>query len=149
MSKIKVGDVVTRLAQHRKPHWTQFCHELGRSEGCPLTVTDLRDGFLILEGCDSHKWTPVYFQRVSAPGIPEELHTPKAPDAVNSPKHYASGSVECIEAIKASMSSEAFCGYLKGNVQKYLWRYEKKVAPLEDLHKAQVYLRWLIEENQP
>ena len=70
-------------------------------------------------------------------------------DAVNSPQHYASCSVECIEAIKASMSSEAFCGYLKGNVQKYLWRYEKKVAPLEDLHKAQVYLRWLIEENQP
>lgn len=70
-------------------------------------------------------------------------------DAVNSPQHYASGSVECIEAIKASMSSEAFRGYLKGNVQKYLWRYEKKVAPLEDLHKAQVYLRWLIEENQP
>lgn len=69
-------------------------------------------------------------------------------DAVNSPQHYTGGDVECIDAIKASMSSEAFKGYLKGNVQKYLWRYEKKVAPLEDLHKAQVYLGWLIEANK-
>ncbi|QEG10001.1 hypothetical protein KMI6_41 [Klebsiella phage KMI6] len=85
----------------------------------------------------------------SVPATTKEPAVSATTDAVNSPKHYASGSVECIEAIKASMSSEAFCGYLKGNVQKYLWRYEKKVAPLEDLHKAQVYLRWLIEENQP
>lgn len=69
-------------------------------------------------------------------------------DPVNHPNHYASGGIECIEAIKSSMSEEAFKGYLKGNVQKYLWRYEKKVAPIEDLHKAQVYLGWLIEANK-
>jgi hypothetical protein len=31
-------------------------------------------------------------------------------DSVNRPSHYASGGVECIEAIKASMSREAFLG---------------------------------------
>ena len=41
-----------------------------------------------------------------------------AHDAVNSPSHYASGEIECIDAIKASMTPEAFAGYLKGNVQK-------------------------------
>jgi hypothetical protein len=61
-----------------------------------------------------------------------------------SPSHYK-GEIECIKAIRASMSSEAYKGYLKGNIQKYLWRYEKKNG-LEDLEKAHVYLGWLIEE---
>lgn len=71
-----------------------------------------------------------------------------AHDPVNSPSHYASGGVECIEAIKASMSHEAFLGYLKGSVQKYLWRYEKKANPVEDLKKAQWYLARLTEEQE-
>ena len=71
-----------------------------------------------------------------------------AHDPVNSPSHYASGGVECIEAIKASMSHEAFLGYLNGNVQKYLWRYEKKANPVEDLKKAQWYLARLTKEQE-
>ena len=70
----------------------------------------------------------------------------KENDPVNHPNHYASSGIECIEAIRASMTEEAFRGYLKGNVQKYLWRYEKKVAPAEDLKKASWYLTRLIEE---
>tara|TARA_R110002020_G_scaffold323408_2_gene539155 strand:+ start:319 stop:552 length:234 start_codon:yes stop_codon:yes gene_type:complete len=62
-------------------------------------------------------------------------------DAIN-PKHYKDGDVECIDAIEASMSAEAFKGYLKGNNMKYIWRYEDKQStnPLEDLRKAQWYL---------
>ena len=60
-------------------------------------------------------------------------------DPVNHPSHYTSGEIECIDAIKASMSKEAFCGFLKGNIQKYLWRYEKKVNPAEDIKKAGWY----------
>lgn len=63
-----------------------------------------------------------------------------------SPSHYK-GEIECIEAIKASMSRNEFKGYLKGNVMKYLWRYDRKNG-LEDLEKANVYLGWLIKENQ-
>lgn len=69
-------------------------------------------------------------------------------DPVNRPSHYTTGGIECIDAIKASMSTEAFLGFLKGNVQKYMWRYEKKVAPVEDLKKAQWYLSKLIEEQE-
>lgn len=64
-------------------------------------------------------------------------------DDVNHPTHYASGAVECIEAIEASMSSEAFKGFLKGNVQKYMWRYEQK-GGAESLEKAQWYLNLLL-----
>lgn len=67
-------------------------------------------------------------------------------DAVNSPNHYNNGSIECIEGIQASMSEEAFAGYLKGNCLKYLWRYETKHPdnPLQDLQKAQWYLAKLL-----
>lgn len=71
-------------------------------------------------------------------------------DMVNHPSHYADAAIECIEAIEASMTKEAFCGYLKGNVQKYMWRYEKKINPVEDLKKAIWYNTKLIEvlENE-
>ena len=66
-------------------------------------------------------------------------------DPVNSPKHYADtcGGIECIEAIEASMSMEEFKGFLKGNVQKYVWRYAQKNG-VEDLKKAKWYLERLI-----
>lgn len=64
-------------------------------------------------------------------------------DNVKHPSHYTSGGIECIEAIKESMCTIAYKGYLKGNVMKYMWRYEDKNG-LEDLEKARVYLDWLI-----
>lgn len=70
-----------------------------------------------------------------------------AKDMVNSPDHYKNNplGIECIRAIEASMSSEEFKGYLKGNVMKYIWRYTYKQKPLEDLKKAEYYLKALIE----
>lgn len=64
-------------------------------------------------------------------------------DMVNRPGHYRQGGVECIEAIEASMSREEFQGYLKGNIEKYVWRYRYKNG-LEDLRKARWYLDRLI-----
>ena len=58
---------------------------------------------------------------------------------VNSPSHYNSGSVECIEAIEAMLSPEEFIGYLRGNSLKYRWRFRYKGEPIEDLHKANWY----------
>jgi hypothetical protein len=65
-------------------------------------------------------------------------------DPVNQPPHYNTGGIECIEAIEASMTSEEFKGYLRGNVQKYVWRCMYKGKTLEDLKKAQWYLNRLI-----
>lgn len=70
-----------------------------------------------------------------------------ADDNVNHPLHYTNGDIECIDAIKASMTTSEFYGYLKGNVIKYLWRYQLKDDPIQDLKKAQWYLERLIEEN--
>lgn len=74
----------------------------------------------------------------------------RADDPVEHPKHYTKGGIECIAAIKASMTPEEFEGYCKGNTLKYLWRWRDKNG-VEDLHKAKVYLNWLCksaEENE-
>ena len=67
-------------------------------------------------------------------------------DAVNKPSHYQ-GEIECIDAIKSSMTKEQYTGYLKGNIMKYLWRFERKNG-IEDLKKANVYLNWLQREYE-
>lgn len=64
-------------------------------------------------------------------------------DKVNKPAHYQ-GAIECVAAIESAMTKEAFRGYLKGNVMKYIWRYDRKNG-VEDLEKAQWYLNKLIE----
>lgn len=66
-------------------------------------------------------------------------------DAVR-PDYYNRASIECIEAIKASMSRDEFMGFLKGNVIKYVWRYKEKNG-LEDLRKANYYLEQLEKER--
>jgi len=68
-------------------------------------------------------------------------------DLVNHPPHYTQGGIECIDAIRASMSKEQFLGYCKGNSLKYQWRYEAK-GGVEDLKKAQWYLDRMIQEIQ-
>ena len=74
----------------------------------------------------------------------EEDSSNEDQDVVNNPKHYTSGSIECIDAMQASLSPEQFKGFLRGNVQKYCWRCDKKNG-LEDLKKARWYLDKLIE----
>ena len=69
-------------------------------------------------------------------------------DPVNNPSHYNRKGVEAIDAIEASMSKEEFQGYLKGNVMKYIWRYRYKAKPLEDLKKAEWYLKRLIASHE-
>lgn len=68
-------------------------------------------------------------------------------DPVNQPQHYCQGGIETIEAIEASMSKEAFHGFLKGNILKYVWRYEHKNG-VEDLRKAQWYLTRLVADME-
>ena len=63
---------------------------------------------------------------------------------VEKPEHYRTGEIECIAAIEAAMTPEEFAGYLRGNVLKYLWRYDKKHAALEDRHKDLQKARWYL-----
>ena len=68
-------------------------------------------------------------------------------EVVNHPEHYSGcNGIECIDALKASMTKEQFIGFLRGNAQKYLWRVGRKDDLLQDLKKAQWYLNYLVSE---
>ena len=69
-------------------------------------------------------------------------------DPVHEPAHYNQGTIQCIDAIKASMSKLEYEGFLKGNLIKYTWRYRDK-GGLQDLHKANWYLDRLIKHYAP
>jgi hypothetical protein len=85
-------------------------------------------------------------RRPGRPRKSESSPTP-APDLVN-PAHYKpEGGVECIEVIKQTLTRDQFIGYLAGNNQKYIFRWQQK-GGLDDLRKANWYLDRLIQEIQ-
>lgn len=59
--------------------------------------------------------------------------------------HYVAMDIQPWDAMRAWMSHEAFCGFLRGNAIKYLARCEAK-GGIEDLKKARHYLDCLIQE---
>jgi hypothetical protein len=61
--------------------------------------------------------------------------------------HYKQLKVQPWEAMEAWMSREAFAGFLRGNVIKYVARADKK-GGIEDLKKANHYLAKLIEVEE-
>ena len=69
-------------------------------------------------------------------------------DMVDSPPHYNSSSIECIDAM-AAMSQGSYVdpheSYCWQNAFKYIWRWPHKNG-VEDLNKAQWYIDRLIKE---
>lgn len=59
-------------------------------------------------------------------------------------EHYTSKSVQPWQAMESWMSEEQFKGFLRGNVIKYVARYDEKGGKT-DLQKAKHYLDKLIE----
>ena len=108
-----------------------------------------------LDDATPDEWDRAAAAAYGEPQVGKLFHPSDAPQEscpVENPDHYNTGAIEAIEAIRASMPSEQFFGYLKGNVMKYLWRYDYKEKPIEDLRKADWYLNRLIdvliEDNQ-
>ncbi len=62
-------------------------------------------------------------------------------DNVNHPAHYASGSVECLDAMVSAFGREAVNTFAVCNAFKYIFRHENKGGK-EDLLKAIFYLRF-------
>lgn len=58
--------------------------------------------------------------------------------------HYQK-AIQPWDAMRAWMTQEQFAGFLRGNIIKYVARYDEK-GGVEDLKKARHYLDRLIEE---
>jgi len=132
MDKFKVGDKVRVLSNSGGGVWEKGYVGV-------VTKIDWRNGILEVDG-DATKKGWYIAEDLELVYTPKDI---KEPDAVNHPSHYNESGIECVEAIRASLGKE-FPAYCKGNVMKYLWRYQYKNG-LEDLKKAQVYLGWMIE----
>jgi hypothetical protein len=60
-------------------------------------------------------------------------------DPVKRPNHYMLCDMEAIDVIKASLTTEEYKGYLKGNMLKYRLRAGKKDDTQQDIRKALEY----------
>lgn len=135
MNKFKVGDKIVRVAcsWYDMPIFSEWV--------VSSVPNDVEVELCGVEGC----WLSEYFELAEdEPAVKED--TQEVSDNVNSPKHYASQSIECIVAMEAMLSKEEFIGYLRGNIFKYQWRYKQKNG-MEDLKKAQWYQSKLIEKE--
>lgn len=131
----KLGDILKRMP-FKDAHDDPLCKECLLSPECalkgPYESTEItNDG---TKRCS-------YFAPMS-----KTVEKPKD-DKVNHPSHYTQGGIECIKCIEASMKPEGFQDYCKGNVIKYIHRWREK-GGVEDLKKAEVYLKWLIESAE-
>ena len=66
----------------------------------------------------------------------------KNPDMVNSPAHYKSGDVECIDAMVSAFGKKRGQEYAEIAAFKYVWRQGKKDDANEDKKKGIWYLRY-------
>ena len=71
-----------------------------------------------------------------------------AKDPVNSPAHYTSGRVECIDAMTDVFGERAVKDFCLCNAFKYLWRCRQKGNELQDLQKARWYLNRAIQMEE-
>ena len=65
-------------------------------------------------------------------------------DTVERPRHYASTSIECIDAMVETQGPEAVKDFCICNAFKYLWRHNAKNGD-EDVRKANWYLNKAVE----
>ena len=131
MAKFKIGDeVIMNDNADKKYRYT--------TKGFKGIVTEINDKTVVIDDI----WV-VDIDDCDLYGEPKS-DTKKGDDSVNHPSHYTDGKIECIDAIESSMSKEAFKGYCKGNIIKYLWRYEHK-GGVESLKKAMWYIDKLTE----
>lgn len=60
---------------------------------------------------------------------------------VNNPDHYTQGGIECIDAMESTFGKGPVYWFSRCNAFKYLWRAGLKDNELQDLQKAEWYLK--------
>ena len=93
---------------------------------------------------------PDWMKAVSNKPIPNVPHG--GVDMINSPPHYKTGTIECIDAMEAMVNQsremkvklDGHSFYNWQTIFKYIWRFPFKDLPIQDLKKARYYLDRLI-----
>lgn len=107
-------------------------------------VVQINDADIGVEFADGEAWNYPKDQAIEHLVTDFEMDCKQdTKDNIN-PSHYKRLPKETIERIQDNLTPEEFKGYLKGNIFKYLDRYENKNG-VECLKKAQWYLEKLID----
>lgn len=120
-----------------------YCTEHRLCEGCSIE-----------KECDLHETTlpPYMWPEKELESFYNEVFTKKVGvhdseqsfDPVERPQHYASTSIECIDAMIETQGEEAVIDFCVCNAFKYLWRHRGKNGD-EDVRKANWYLNKAVE----
>jgi hypothetical protein len=86
------------------------------------------------------RWNSENLAHADRPPVTEDTYDP-----VEKPAHYNLGGVECIDYIEQVLGLDGFIAYCHGNMLKYQHRYRYKNKPVEDMQKAEWYLRKMNE----
>lgn len=89
-----------------------------------------------MDNVDKDAWT-LELERLGRHDLLKTVGSAKEP-----PQHYNVG----IEPVKYITSHGL--GFLEGNIIKYVTRYKLKGNPVEDLHKARVYIDLLLKQYE-
>lgn len=125
------------IREELKTKFEKLCDDSTCCHGCPcehlrvcnsdtVTTADYEEGIKALE---------------NAVTVSEEVEEEITADfdVVERPRHYASTSIECIDAMKETQGVEATKQFCICNAFKYLWRHNAKNGD-EDIKKASWYL---------
>ena len=123
------------------------CHDLNVCNNAEeeLTDDDYEEGIKAFESLEKNR---VGESTADASKVP--LHATHEPtqgseyDVVSKPRHYASTSIECIDAMRETQGDEAVKHFCECNAFKYLWRHNEKNGD-EDIRKASWYLNKAVE----
>jgi hypothetical protein len=146
--KIKVGDLIRGF--ETMPKSFEYTKKYRGAIGKVNSIYDNSIGVEFGDGITIHYPKDQAIEHLAGSDTTYTLSDLKA-DCTNeykkdniNPDHYKSKSKETIERLQDNLTQGEFKGYLKGNILKYLDRYEHKNG-VEDLSKAQWYLNKLIE----
>ena len=114
-----------------------FCLE------CPVYDLRLCDSLTVdeLEDDDLDKMVAEFAKQTAEKKLSPGQHEY---DVVERPQHYASTSIECIDAMIETQGADAVKSYCVCNAFKYLWRHNAKNGD-EDIKKANWYLNKAVE----
>lgn len=140
-------EAAKKLKEEDKDGWTYKDYtQLADALGAPDCIKE--EDQELLDSLYKPEWECLSSARYPYPGeyyvnIADE-DVSESDKEVDSPAHYNTGAVECIEAISSTLSGEEYQGYLRGNALKYLWRCMYKGKTKQDLEKCRWYIDRLL-----
>lgn len=122
---------------------SHFCKKVNTCDECKIKAMCKSPDFTNEEEV-SALFEKVYFDKRNMPEDTPVRDAEQPFDPVDRPQHYASTSIECIDAMIETQGEEAVIDFCVCNAFKYLWRHNSKNGD-EDVRKANWYLNKAVE----